>query len=140
MLRRCRLGLRRPPTLPLECDRCYLRGSLVSSRAWRVVPMSEHLPECSGPFCHTSIDKLVKLCGSRSSATPCARFRSKSASMFRDEITVFTKSVIEQSVLQGRTVLTLFPSSPKPTSNSSSSEHYLDLVPPTIWLHRDTPN
>lgn len=48
--------------------------------------MSEHLSECSSPFCNASSDESFELFLGWSAPSPGTRLRCKSASVFRDEI------------------------------------------------------
>ena len=57
---------------------------LVSRRAWRLVPMFEHLPESSGPFRHTCADQSIELCCCWPPASPGACLRCKGPSVFRN--------------------------------------------------------
>lgn len=67
--------------------------TLISSRAGRLVPVLEHLSECSSPLCDAGTNKLFEFFLGRPATSPCARLGGQRASVLRDEISAKTGQI-----------------------------------------------
>ncbi len=73
--------------------------------------MSEHLAECSGPFCNASSDESFEFFLGWSATSPSTRLGSKSACVFRNEISARKSvSVADRLKMDGAYSFSIFTS------------------------------